>query len=144
MVSKIQALRDDCLKRVKSKNELEEFQSNISFEELDTGEIKQFVKLCDNRIEYSKTFLNVTIWIMGIIFTALLIVFSISFGKDIPIPAILIIVLLLVSFSVLFVHPHHRHNMSHISGWTAFKEMALMNSPEKTKESKTSEEELDS
>ena len=144
MVSKIKALRDECLERLKSKNDLEKFQNNISFEELDTTELKQFVKLCDNRIEYSKTFLNVTIWIMGIIFTALLILFSISFGKEIPIFTILIIFSLLFSFSVLFVHPRHRHYMSHISGWTAFKEMALMNSPEKTKESKTSEEELDS
>ena len=131
MVSKIEALRDECLERLKSKNDLEDFQNNISFEELDTTELKQFVKLCDNRIEYSKTDLNVTIWIMGIIFTAFLILFSISFGKDIPILAILIIVLLLVLFSVLFVHPRHRHYMSQIRGWTAFKEMALMHYTEK-------------
>ena len=144
MVSKIESLRDECLERFKGKDELEDFQNNISFEELDKTELKQFVKLCDNRIEYSKTFLNVIIWIMGIIFTALLIMFSISFGKDIPIPTILTIVLLFALFSVLVVYPRHRQYMSHISGWTAFKEMALMNSPDKTKESKTSEEELDS
>ena len=83
MVSKIQALRDECLEILKSKNSLEKFQSDISFEEFNTAELKQFVKLCDNRIEMSKTFLNVTIWILGFIITALLISFSISFGKDI-------------------------------------------------------------
>ena len=131
MVSKIGALRDECLGKLKGKDELEDFQNDISFEGFNTAELKQFVKLCDNRIEISKTFLNVIIWIMGIIFTFFLILFSISFGKDIPIISILVIVSLIILFSVLFVFPYYNRHISNISGWVAFKEMALMHCPEK-------------
>ena len=131
MVSKIESLRDECLERFKGKDELEDFQNNISFEELDKTELKQFVKLCDNRIEYSKTFLNVIIWIIGIIFTIILILFSVLFGKEIPFLVMLIIFSSLVLLFVVVVNPRHRHYTSQIRGWTAFKEMALMHCPEK-------------
>ena len=131
MVSKIESLRDECIGKLKGKDELEEFQSNISFEELDKTELKQFVKLCNNRIEYSKTFLNVIIWLMGIIFTILLILFSISFGKDVPLLVMLISVSSIVLVTRLFIYPHYSNYISNIRGWTAFKEMALMHCPEK-------------
>ena len=133
MVSKIQALRDECFEILKSKNDFEDFQNNISFEELDKAELKQFIKLCNNRIEYSKTFLNVTIWIIGFILTALLISFSISFGKDISNleeKTTIIISFILLVFG-LIASARYRNHTSHISAWTAFKEMALMYCPEK-------------
>ena len=133
MVSKIQALRDECLERFKGKDELEDFQNTISFEGFNTAELKQFVKLCDNRIDISKTFLNVIIWIMGIIGTVFLILLSILVGKDIPILKIITIVLLSISFFVLLVVPYYKHHISNISGWTAFKEMALMYCPDELK-----------
>ena len=133
MVSKIKALRDECLEKLKGKNDLEDFQNNISFEELNKTELKQFVKLCNNRIEYSKTFLNVIIWLMGIVFTILLILFSISFGKEVPLLVMLIIVSSIVLVTRLFIYPHYSHYISNIRGWTAFKEMALMHCPEKFK-----------
>ena len=133
MVSKIQALRDECLEILKSKNSLEKFQSDISFEEFNTAELKQFVKLCDNRIEMSKTFLNVTIWILGFIITALLISFSISFGKDISNleeKTTIIVSFILLVFGLIAIAIYRNHT-SHISAWAAFKEMALMHCPEK-------------
>ena len=131
MVSKIQALRDECLERLKGKDELEDFQNTISFEGFNTAELKQFVKLCDNRIDISKTFLNVIIWIMGIIGTVFLILLSILFGNDISILKIITIVLLSILFFVVLVVPYYKQHISNVGGWIAFKEMALMHCPEK-------------
>ena len=133
MVSKIQALRGECLEILKSKNSLEKFQSDISFKEFNKAELKQFVELCDNRLELSKTFLNITIWIMGIIITALLISFSISFGKDISNlekSSISVVSLLFLALGLTGTILYRRH-ISHIRGWASFKEMALMHCPDK-------------
>lgn len=110
---------------------------------LNDVELKQFIEICDNRLERSKAFLNEIAVLLGFDFVALSIFISIvDFeGKDgDPLIAILldssfgilfrvfVIFLILVIIPLFILLGHYR---SQIHAWTAFKEKAiLMKQPE--------------
>ncbi len=101
--------------------------------------MKRFIKLCDKRIDQSKTFLYATVILFGFGLTSLLLSFPIVSTLILPVPAgnrisIGIMVLLILSYLVyLFVKL--RQYIKHEIGWSTIKEMALMNYAEKDKES---------
>ncbi len=138
MVSKLEELWNKCLENTENFDEL---KKHIPFEELEVTELEQFIKLCDNRIDQSKTFLYATVILFGFGLTSLLLSFPIVSTLILPVPAgnrisIGIMVLLILSYLVyLFVKL--RRYIKHEIGYSTIKEMALMNYAEKVKESKT-------
>ena len=103
---------------------------------LDNNELKQFIDICDNRLERSKVFLNEIAVVLGFDFVALSIIASIvDFGKGDPLLSILlnseygISFRLLVIFLLGVIIPLFMllgHCRSQIHAWTAFKEIALI------------------
>jgi uncharacterized membrane protein len=108
---------------LKKTNDLKEFQG-ISFDGLNSIELEQFIKRCDNRLEMSKTFLKVSIFLIGFTFTVLSLLVP-KTNENIPLFASIFIIFLLV----LYI-PYNRYILN-IKGWTAFKEKALMEYPDK-------------
>lgn len=110
-------------------NDFKELQ-DISFDELDSdAEFKQFIKICDNRLERAKTFLNDIAIVFGLDLAALSIVATIgtpgntlhlllSFSGIITVVSLFAILIIL---SILLAHYR-----SQVHAWTAFKEKALM------------------
>lgn len=103
---------------------------------LNNDELKQFIDICNNRLEHSKTFLNDVAVVFGFDLLALSIIANIAIGGNkttILLPyfsVILVAVLLLIILIILLLLPillllmiHYR---SDIHAWTVFKEIALM------------------
>ncbi len=142
MVSKLEELWNKCLE---STENFDELKKHIPYEELEVTDLEQFIKLCDNRIDLSKTFLYATVILFGFGLTSLLLSYPILSALSFPIPTSGrifggIILLLMLSYLVyLFVKL--RQYIKHEIGWSTIKEMALMNYAEKVKESKSISEE---
>lgn len=135
MVSKLEELWNKCLESTENFDELEK---HIPFMELEVTELEQFIKLCDNRIDQSKTFLYATVILFGFGLTSLLLSFPIVSTLILPVPtsnriSIGIMVVLILSYLV-FVFVKLRQYIKHEIGWSTIKEMALINYAEKVKE----------
>lgn len=112
-------------------NNFKELQNIPVFDKFDKNEneLEQFIKICDNRLDRSKTFLNHMAVLLGFDLTALTILAVMSTEENLLYPnmffrgyvtfAILFIILILLVASL----PYYR---SDIHAWTAFKEKALM------------------
>lgn len=109
-------------------NDFKELQ-NISFGGIDDYELKQFVKICDNRLDRAKIFIKDIAVVLGFDFVALSIIatatedsiFRLLFKY--PIYYIFIIFVFAVLIFLFSLLVHYR---SQIHAWTAFKEIALM------------------
>ncbi len=124
MDSKIEELRNLCLEKLNNKDQLTEIQSDISFkdkfEELAETEREQFIKLCDNRLENSKDFVNVTVILFGFFIT----VVSIWSPKTIDIT--LLPFLIVIAIVAIYLYISYKRHISYLKGWAAFKEMTLI------------------
>ena len=104
---------------------------------LNKNELKQFIDICDNRLERSKAFLNEIAVVLGFGFVTLSIIASIiDIGEGYSLLSFfsnssydiffrVLVIFLLVVIILLFVLL--LHYISQIHAWTAFKEIALMN-----------------
>ena len=138
MVSKLEKLWNKCLE---STENFDQLKKHIPFEELEVTELEQFIKLCDNRIDQSKTFLYATVILFGFGLTSMLLSFPIISTLILPVPtsgriSSGIILLLVLSYLVYLLFKLSQY-IKHEIGWSTIKEMALMNYAEKVKESKT-------
>ncbi|MBU4492530.1 MAG: hypothetical protein KKD69_08730 [Euryarchaeota archaeon] len=103
--------------------------------ELDNSEVKQFIKLCDNRLDRSKVFLHEIAIVLGFDFAALTIIATIAKtseartirslieNSDDPI-FISLILFLIGALMLLFILLGHYRTQVH--AWTAFKEKGLL------------------
>ena len=114
-MSKIEELRDLCLGKLNNKDKLTEIQSDIlfkdKFDEFDETEREKFIKLCDNRLENSKDFLNVTVILFGFFIT----VVSIWSPKTIDITLLpFLIVIAIVAIYLYISYKRHILSLIHI------------------------------
>ncbi len=111
-------------------NNFKELQNiSLSDEQFDENELERFIKICDNRLDRSKTNLNHMARLLGFDLIALSILAAMATKENVLYPnmlfrgyvtfAILFIILILLVASL----PHYR---SDIHAWTAFKEKALL------------------
>ncbi len=143
-MQELEELWNKCLE---STGNFDELKKHFPFTELEATELEQFIKLCDNRIDQSKTFLYATVILFGFGLTSFLIIFPTVYTITLPpftleipgsrffiqIMMLSVMVLLMLSYLVyLFVKI--RKYTKHEIGWSAVKEMALMNYTEKVKE----------
>lgn len=129
------------------RGDFEKIRGHISFNEFEESEIKQFIEVCDNRINRAGTFLNEVAMVLGFVLTALSIIAVLvsgtlknksgavnQSGSIDPIRAILfecsqpfkilVIFLFACSILLLILLAHYR---THVHAWTAFKEEAILN-----------------
>ena len=117
-------------------------KEGVTLDDPDDGEIKRFIKVCDNRINRARIFLNDVAMVLGFALTALSIIAVLASGTlgnksgsvD-PIIAILfgvysvpfkflVIFLFASSIFLLILLCHYR---AHVHAWTVFKEEAILN-----------------
>ena len=105
-----------------------ELQDIPLFNEANNGELVLFIEICDNRLDWAKTFLNDIAVVFGFDLVALSIILIVD--KDnipflVPDFSIIIIAagLMLLLFALLALLAHYR---SQVHVWTAFKEKALL------------------
>ena len=99
-------------------------------------QLKQFISICDNRLERSKAFSSEIAVVLGFNFVGLSIIASlVEIGEGDPLLSILlnsdygILFRLLVIFLIVIIIPLFilfAHYRTQIHAWTAFKEIALM------------------
>ena len=144
MESKIEDILEKCTEKTKPDihnyinlawwsflNNFKDIKKDISFDEIDDSELMQFIKICDNRLDRSKTFLNDIAVVFGFDLLALSIIVNVVIGGNKTTPplhyfivimgtALLFVILIIL----LLLLGHYR---SDIHAWTAFKEKALIN-----------------
>jgi hypothetical protein len=110
-------------------NNFKELQNIPLFDGVDENKLEQFIKICDNRLDRSKTFLNHMVLLLGFDLTALSILVAMAteenkFYLDLPFHGyVTFAVLLIILIFLIVCLPHYRSDMH---AWTAFKEKALM------------------
>ena len=157
MVLRIEEFLEKCNKKIGEykyelawwsfSNNFERIKFGISFDEFEEKDFSKFIKICDNRLERAKTFLNDIAVVLGFDFIALSIIATIAKEHEtiwslIINPDYLILTFLIVFlFAILiFLFVLMFHYRSQVHAWTAFKEMALIKCP-LGKNSRTKEEE---
>lgn len=153
MVSKVEGLLEKCNGKIGCNrfnlfiwsfmNDFKELQDSSLFNGFDESELKIFIKICNNRLERSKTFLNDIAIVFGFDLAALSIVATIGerenmFNRFLPFSGYIIVATLFVILIILFVFLAHYRSQVH--AWTAFKELALIKCSDE-KESKIKGEE---
>ena len=150
MVSKVKNLTETCNRKIKRdrinfviwsftnnfENSWDIISDDVNNIGLNNEQLKQFIDICDNRLERSKTFLNEIAVVLGFDFVALSIIASIvDIGEGNLFPSfflnsnydiffrVLVIFLLVVIIPLFMILGHYR---SQIHAWTAFKEIALI------------------
>ncbi len=88
MASKVEELLEECNKKISESkyklaywsfsNNFEGIQSEISFNGFEKEDFCKFLKICDNRLERAKTFLNDIAVVLGFDFIALSIIATIA------------------------------------------------------------------
>ncbi len=139
MESKVKKLLDACTEKIEKcsywdlvkwsfRNDFKDLQ-DIPFGEVGESELKQFIKICDNRLDRSKTFLQDVSIVLGFDLTALSIL-AVMASKDnmffsiLPFSGIVTFAsLFIILIFLLILLAHYR---SQIHAWIAFKEKALM------------------
>lgn len=149
-MSNIEKLMEDCTKKTDHNfwnlvkwsfmDNFKELQNISLFNEVDRDDMEQFIKICDNRLDRSKTYLKDIVVVLGFTFASLSIILAIAVGeKKIPflVPNfsinIIIASLILILVGLLAYLAHYR---SQIHAWMAFKEIALMKCTGKVKKPK--------
>ena len=108
----------------------EKLQDIPLLNEITDDELEQFVKICDNRLDRVKTFLNNITIVLGFIIASLSIVLTLAIVGDklpflVPDLSINLFVtsLFLVLIGLIAFLAHYR---AQIHAWTAFKEKAIL------------------
>ena len=104
---------------------------DISFsDEITDNELEQFVKICDNRLDRAKTFLNDIAIVLGFIIASFSIVLTLAIvGDKLPflvpdlsinlfVPSLFIVLIGLLAFLAYY--------RAQVHAWTAFKEKAIL------------------
>lgn len=138
MVSKVEEILAKCNGKIECNrfnlviwsfmNDFKELQ-NISFDEVNKRELNYFIKICDNRLDRAKIFLNDIAVVLGFGILTLSIIATINTGNTVMIYSpfdrdqiVYILFLILIFLFVLLLHYR-----SQVHAWTAFKEMAILN-----------------
>lgn len=163
MESKVKKLVDECTKKIDLYNyknivkwsfidDFKKLQDIPLFDEVNNAELKQFIEICDNRLDRAKTFLNDIAVVLGFDLLSLSIVVPIAIegfklcvieGNKtfnlLPYSGIVIGAILLVILIILFLLLAYYRSQIH--AWTAFKEEAiLMRKTEKETNAKKAED----
>ena len=94
------------------------------FDEITDDELKQFVKICDNRLNRAKIFINDIAIVLGLIVTLYSIVLTLpivevikvpNLSKNLIVPSVILVLMGLFAYYRAQVH-----------AWTAFKEKAIL------------------
>ena len=116
-------------------------REDITFDDLVEGEIKRFIRVCDNRVNRAGIFLNEIAMVLGFVLTALSIIAVISSGRigEEPHPvwsllftdtyfSITFRMGVIVLFScLLFLLALLAHYRTQVHAWTVFNEEAILN-----------------
>jgi len=132
------------------RGDFEKIRGHISFNEFEECEIKQFIEVCDNRINRAGIFLNEVAMVLGFALTALTIIAVISGDAleksedpilsmiDGNLYAIQFRILIVFLFaSLIFLIILLAHYRTHVHAWTAFKEEAILNEKWKSESKNT-------
>lgn len=107
-------------------NNFEETKKGISFDKVGDSELEQFIKICDNRLARSKTFLDDVAVVFGFALLSLSIVVNMAGGTTLLPYSIISIVTALLFVILIILILLMIHYRSDIHAWTVFKEIALM------------------
>jgi len=111
-------------------DDFKKLQDISFFNEINDDELKRFIKICDNRLDRAKTYLNEIAVVLGFTIASLSIVLTLAIVADklpflVPDLSITLFVssLFLVLIGLIAQLAHYR---SQIHAWTAFKEKAIL------------------
>lgn len=123
-------------------DDFETIRNDVLFSELkDETEIKNFIEICDNRIEHAKTFLSDISTVLGFFITSLAFIVALSSikiepGDTLADPVLNVVknygiiftifVALLLSGIIILSILLFRYR-TRVHAWTAFKEAAILN-----------------
>ena len=111
-------------------DDFKKLQDISFFNEINDDELKQFIKICDNRLDKAKTYLNEVALVLGFTITSLSIVLTFAIIEDKLLFSLSdLIIKLIVSYLfvvMLFQYAQLAHYRSQVQAWTAFKEKAIM------------------
>lgn len=147
-MSKIEKLMEECTQKTNHNfwnlvkwsfmDNYKELQNISLFSEVAKNDLEQFIRICDNRLDRAKTFLNDIAVVLGFDFVALSIIanmakeqtiWSLIVNPDDPILTILIVFLFAILIILFVLMLQYR---SQVHAWTAFKEKAILTKlPEK-------------
>ena len=103
---------------------------NSLFDEVNDDDLEKFIRICDNRLDRAKTYLNDVAIVLGFAFASLSIVLTLAIvGDKLPflVPDLSIILfvvsLFLILIGLLALLGHYR---SQVHAWTVFKERAIL------------------
>lgn len=107
-------------------NNFEETKNDISFDEAGNVELVQIIKICDNRLARSNTFLNDVAVVFGFVLLSLSIFINMAGEADLLFNSIVGIVVALFGVILIFLIFLLIRYRSDIHKWTVLKEIALM------------------